>query len=389
MRIALFTNTYPPSLNGVANCTHFYRLGLSELGHEVHVFAPAPEDDDPFADDPYVHRYPSARVPGEVDYRVALPSPFARGIPRTLGRLRFDLVHCQHPAWVGRWGQGWARRNDLPVVATAHTQYELFAGRLPLPRAWVESLIIRHVTAFFNACDIITTPVGWMRQKLVDSGVHTPIELVRNPVDLRGLLEPRRDETRRSLGLEDGETVIGYLGRVSPEKQLGMVIDAVERLSEKRPGVRLLVVGDGGAMDDVRRAARSRLGDRAILAGSVPHNKVAHYHAAMDVFATASRSETQPLAYTEAMYVGTPVVALATPGAADMIHDGDNGLLVLPERGAEGLAEAICRVIEDRQLAERLREGGRRFAESCHYPSVARRLEEVYELAIERHGTPV
>jgi len=63
MKIALFTNTYPPSVNGVANCTHLYRRGLVPLGHEVHVFSPEPADEDPFEDDPYVHRYPSFRAP--------------------------------------------------------------------------------------------------------------------------------------------------------------------------------------------------------------------------------------------------------------------------------------------------------------------------------------
>ena len=70
MKIALFTNTYPPSVNGVANVTHFYRLGLTDRGHDVHVFAPAPLGEDPFEGDPAVHRYPAFRCPGELDYMI-------------------------------------------------------------------------------------------------------------------------------------------------------------------------------------------------------------------------------------------------------------------------------------------------------------------------------
>ncbi|MEA3400463.1 MAG: glycosyltransferase [Armatimonadota bacterium] len=385
MRIALFTNTYLPTLNGVAIATDLYRRGLAERGHEVHVFAPAARGEDPFANDPSVHRYPSALMPGEVDYMVALPPPFSLRVSQELGGMQLDLVHTQHPWWVGAWGKNWARRRGLPVVSTAHTQYEQYADRIPLPDAWVEGAMVSHVTRYFNDCDVISTSANWMRQKLIDGHVRTPVELVRNPVDLSGLREPHREQTRARLGFDDDALVVGYLGRISPEKQLERVADAVAMLAEERAGARLLIVGDGSATDALREYAAARLGDRAVFTGAVPHGEVAHYHAAMDVFATASRSETQPLAYTEAMYVGTPVVALATPRAADMIADGDNGLLVEPDLGARGIAAAIERVLVDSDLTQRLRRGGRHFAESCHYPAVAERLEEVYALAVERN----
>ncbi len=384
MRVALFTNTYPPSLNGVANVTHFYRLGLSEVGHEVHVFAPAPDGDDPFEDDPMVHHYPSVRVPGEVDYMLALPLPFCLQLVRELDELDFDLVHSQHPAWVGKWGQRVGHRRDLPVVSTAHTEYQLYATRTFLPSDWIEPVVTKHIVRFFNDCHVVTTPVDSMRRRIIESGVEVPVEIVPNPVDLSKLGEPERNTTRRKLGLSDDDEVVGYLGRLSPVKRLPMLIDAAAQLAERRPDVRLVVVGDGGVAESLQKRARKILGDRAIFTGSVPHCEVAHYHAAFDVFVTASRSETQPLAYTEAMYVGTPVVALATPGAADMIEDGTNGLLVPPESGAEGLAGALDTVLSEPKLAQRLREGGRQFARARHYTEVAHRLEAVYEMARDR-----
>ncbi len=384
MRVALFSNTYPPSLNGVANVTHFYRLGLAERGHDVHVFAPAPGGEDPFADDPAVHRYPSLRVPGEVDYMMALPDFLCRAMAREIDAMSFDLVHAQHPVWVGRWGQRLARASGIPLVSTAHTQYELYANRTFLPTEWIEPVVTRHVVRYFNRCQVVTTPVEWMRARLVGRGVRSPVELVPNPVDLSKLREPRREATRAELGLNGQDVVIGYLGRLSPVKRIPLLIDAVALLAQQRPEVRLVVVGDGADRHEMARRARKRLGDRVIFTGAVPHRDVSHYHAAFDVFATASKSETQPLAYTEAMFVGTPVVALGTPGAADMIVDGRSGLLVPPNDGAAGLAAALERVIADRALADRLREGGRQFAEARHYSSVAERLEEIYALASDR-----
>lgn len=383
MRVALFTNTYAPSLNGVANVTHFYRLGLTERGHEVHVFAPAPCGEDPFEDDPAVHRYPSVRAPGEVDYALALPLPFCWQIAREIRSMSFDLVHTQHPVWVGTWGQRIARRRRIPLVSTAHTQYEVYANRTFLPTSWIEPAVRLHVVRYYNGCHVVTTPVRWMKERLLGRGVRSPVEMLQNPVDLSGLADARREETRARLGLSEGHLAIGYLGRLSHVKRVPLLIDAVALLAERMPNIRLVVAGDGGIAGALRERGRRVLGDRAIFPGPIPHREVAHYHAAFDVFATASMSETQPLAYTEAMYVGTPVVALATPGAADMIADGDNGLLVPPEAGAEGLASALERVLTDRSLADHLREGGRRFAQEHHYPVVAQRLEEVYALAAE------
>ena len=384
MKIALFTNTYPPSVNGVANCTHMYRRGLAELGHEVHVFAPEPVGDDPFEQDSFVNRYPALKVPGEVDYTIALPLPFAMRIFSMLSHLHVDIVHTQHPLWVGRWGQTYASRKDFPLVSTAHTQYQVFADRVLLPEEWIAPLITRQVVTYYNRCQVVTTPVKWMRDRLQEDGVTCAIELVPNPVDLSGLSNPDREGTRRRLGIAPDDVVIGYLGRLSEEKNLPVVIEAVRLLSSEREAVRLLIVGDGPVTGDLRRECqRVGIAERSIFTGAVPHSQVGHYHASLDMFLTASRSETQPLAYTEAMYTGTPVVALATPGATDMIRHEVNGLLVDPDRGAEGLAEASRRLLADPALTGRVLEGGRRFAERCSHISVAHRLLEVYAQAAE------
>lgn len=384
MKVALFTNTYPPSVNGVANCTHMYRRGLTELGHDVYVVAPEPVGEDPFEDDERVIRYPAVKMPGEVDYTLALPMPFAMRTFGMLARLEVDVVHTQHPLWVGRWGQTYAARRDFPVVSTAHTHYELFADRMLVPEEWVAPLVTRQVTRYYNRCQVITTPVSWMIDRLRKDGVTSAMERVPNPVDLSGLSGHDREAARSRLGIGADEVVVGYLGRLSEEKNLELVVEAATLLGRERSEVRLLIVGDGPMTHDLRRAAYEHgIGDRAIFTGSVPHAVVADYHVAMDVFFTASGSETQPLAYTEAMYVGTPVIALATPGARDMIVHEASGLLVEPDEGARGLAAQAERVLTDDALRATVVSGGRRFAQRCDYSSVAARLVEVYEQAVD------
>lgn len=388
MKVALFTNTYPPSVNGVANCTHLYRRGLTALGHEVHVFAPEPARPDPYEGDPLLHRYPAVRVPGEVDYTLALPPALAFGVRSVLRRLQVDVVHTQHPLWVGKWGQAYALRAGVPLVSTAHTHYELFASKVPVLQGKLAPLITRRVVRYYNRCHLVTTPVQWMAQRLREDGVQTAIELVPNPVDLSRLDEAQRDRSRQRLKIGRDEIVVGYLGRLSPEKNLPMVVDAAAQLAGEWPALRLLIVGDGPGMSELQRSVREHgLAQRTIIIGAVPHERVGDYHAAMDLFLTASGSETQPLAYTEAMYVGTPVVALATPGARDMIRHEVNGMLVAPQAGAEGLASAARRLLRDPALRRRVVRGGREFARRCDFRQVAARLVEVYQQAARLAAT--
>ena len=106
-----------------------------------------------------LHYYRSRRLPGEIDYMLALPVLRSLREHHRLLTLQADVVHSQHPVWVGAWGHRWARRRKLPFISTVHTQYEMYADRAFLPEKWVEYVVSRHVGRFFNLCDVVTTPV--------------------------------------------------------------------------------------------------------------------------------------------------------------------------------------------------------------------------------------
>jgi glycosyltransferase involved in cell wall biosynthesis len=145
-----------------------------------------------------------------------------------------------------------------------------------------------------------------------------------------------------------------------------------------------LVVGDGPERDNLeRQVAKAALQQRVVFTGAVEHHKVPDYQAALDVLATASLSETQPLAYTEAMAAGKPVVAVQAPGAQDMIEPGKNGLLSPPEAGPEALSEQIMRLVEDPEKRREMGEYARRWVWQFDVAKVAERLEKIYRQAQE------
>jgi glycosyltransferase involved in cell wall biosynthesis len=380
MRIGIFTNTYRPTVNGVAKCVEYYERGLRQRGHEVVIFAPAPEEYDRAQDPPFVYRFPALPIPLELDYSIA--APYSRGVVRALRRLDFDIIHTQHPIWVGAWGAWYARWAEVPLVTTVHTEYRLFAHLMPLPEPLVEAYLRMRVSSYCNKCELITTPVPSMRRLLRREGVRRPIEILPNPTDVEAFLGASGEEVRRTYGIPQEALLLGFVGRLSIEKNLSFLLQAAARVMHTHAEVYFLLVGDGSERADLEaQARREGLADRVIFSGAMPHARIPGFQAAFDLFVTASLSETQPLAYTEAMASGKPVVALTAPGAQDMILPGKNGLLAEAEGGPEALAEQIAVLVEDRARRQEMGTFAREWVQQFDVARVAERLEAIYHRA--------
>jgi 1,2-diacylglycerol 3-alpha-glucosyltransferase len=321
LRIGIFTNTFWPTVNGVAISIGHLREGLEQVGHEVFIFAPAPSDFDTSLDDERIIRFPSVSAPVEADYQIAVPvSP---AVSKALRVLEFDVIHTHHPVWVGVWGQWYARWTGTPLVSTVHTQYEIYSKLIPLPDTVVEAFLKVRVASYCNKCDLITTPAKSSRERLLAQGVTTPIEVMYNPTDLTAHAAADGRAVRQRFGLSDDDIVLGYVGRLAPEKNLNILLDAAEIVTARDPRVRFLIVGDGPSRDALQgRVAGMAHGDRIHFAGNVDHSEVPAYDAALNLFLTASLFEVQPLSFAEAMAAGAPVIAMDAPGGNDMVEDG-------------------------------------------------------------------
>jgi 1,2-diacylglycerol 3-alpha-glucosyltransferase len=382
LRIGIFTNTFWPTVNGVAISVGNLREGLEQLGHEVYIFAPAPSDFDLSLDDPRIIRFPSVSAPGDADYQIAVP--VSMSVNKTLRKLDFDVIHTHHPVWVGVWGQWYARWSGTPLVTTVHTQYEIYSKLIPLPDAVVDAYLKVRVTSYCNKCDVVTTPAKSSRQRLLAQGVTTPIEVVYNPTDLSAHAHADGGAVRRRFGFAENDVVLGYVGRLAPEKNLDMLLDAAEILMARDPRIHLLLVGDGPSREGLEsRAQQLPCGSRIAFAGNVDHDEVPAYDAALDLFLTASMFEVQPLSFAEAMAAGAPVIAMDAPGGNDMIEDGLNGRLVPPEEEGCGLARCVLEVLEKPETLRQMSEQARQWASRYDKPTVVNRLLEVYDRAMQ------
>jgi glycosyltransferase involved in cell wall biosynthesis len=354
VRIALFTNNYLPFCGGVTISVETLRAGLEARGHEAWVFAPRLSNDGDGHSN--VVRYPS--VPAATYPDFALAVPWSRTVSRQVHALDFDVFHAHHPFLLGPAARRLARRAGRPLVFTYHTRYEKYAHYVPLTPRLVEAAALRLSGRFAAAADAVIAPSVLIRDELRGRGVEPPVAVVPTGVDLARFRPGSSAVARRPLGLAPDDAVILYVGRLDREKSVERLLLAFERVASTVAAARLVLVGRGTQSERLRALAGALgVGRRVTFAGLCPHQTLPAYYQAADLFFFASETETQGLVLAEAAACGLPAVAVNAPGCAEVVRDGETGILTKAEVPA--LADAVIGLLLDaerrRQMALRAR----------------------------------
>ncbi len=376
LRIAMFTEAYPPIISGVAVATATLVEGLRALGHQVDVYAPwHPEEP---AEEAGLERLRAvfAPVPGWIPLSLPMtPIGLAR-----IGKLHYDIVHTQHPFTLGRAARMLARWRRLPLVGTIHTQYEQYVHYWT---PWEDSgkRLVRHIVReFCNDCDGVVTVAFGMEQLLRTYGVTTPIEVIPNDLDLRRYLSADGAGVREELGLAPGEAFLLTVGRMAPEKNLVFLVNSLAPLL-KQGGARLVFVGDGvGRAEVEERVAELGIAKHVLFTGARPHAQTPRYYAAADLFFLPSITEVNPLTLGESLAAGTPVVAVDSFSARESITPGETGVIVPHDEKA--FCDAVRNLLAQ---PEKLKQMGLRARQNAHVSSestAARRTDQLYRRLI-------
>ncbi len=382
MRILMMTNTFAPHVGGVARSVGSFTHGFRERGHDVLVVAPEFEGAE--EDEAGVVRIPALQRFNGSDFSVVLPITAA--LEKRVNRFRPDVVHSHHPFLMGGAALRLAAGFDCPLVFTHHTMYERYTHYVPGDSEALKRFVIELSTRYANLCEQVFAPSASIAETLRRRGVRTPVEAVPTGIRVEDFTQGDGGRFRRLLDIPPAAKVIGHVGRLAPEKNLGLLAEAVADVLKARPECHFLVVGSGPSEQDVRDICRrAGVAERLHLAGKRVPPELGDAYRAMDLFAFASTSETQGLVVAEAMTAGLPVVAIDAPGAREVVEDGDNGLL-LNDPGPQEFAAALGRVLD---LDEATRAQWRqRIAERASEYSEARCVERALEVyrRLERPG---
>jgi 1,2-diacylglycerol 3-alpha-glucosyltransferase len=344
LRIAIFGESYLPYLSGVTVSTEALARGLRAAGHEVLLMAPMPvRGAEPgtagaLGPDPQVAWLPSFQVPGPAPDGYRVPWPIPSAALRAASAFRPEIVHAQSPFTSGLMARRVARRQGAPLVFTHHTRfadYGHYLGPLSGPGRTALSGYLRR---FWLGCAAVVAPGSELAEEIRDrlGGRRRPlVRTIPTGIEVDAIRSLPAVDPRSLAGWPADAYVIAALGRLAPEKNVELLIDAFATLAAADHAVRLLLVGGGPSEAALRgRAAQPDLAGRAYLTGMRPRSLALALLKGADLFVATSQTETQGLVLAEALTAGLPVVALEGPGVADSVRDGVDGLIVASEPAA-------------------------------------------------------
>jgi glycosyltransferase involved in cell wall biosynthesis len=376
MNIVMLTNTYLPHVGGVARSVEAFARHYRRLGHQVLIVAPVFENQPEKEDD--VIRIPAIQHFNGSDFSVVLP--VSGLLTDRLDDFGPDIVHAHHPFLLGMTALRIARFRELPLVFTHHTLYEQYTHYVPGDSPALKRFVIELATRYANLADQVFAPSESIADLIRSRGVTASIAVVPTGVEVEQFRKGDGRELRQRFGLAADDIVVGHLGRLAPEKNLAFLADAVARFLQSNDRTSFLIVGDGTSAAEIRSIFEDAgLGGRLHMTGSLQGQALIDAYHAMDVFAFASKSETQGMVLTEAMAAGLPVVALDASGAREVVRDKVNGRL-LGQEDIDAFAGALTWVADrqrDQQAA--LNREVEKTAERFSMTSSARKAIDVYQ----------
>lgn len=369
MRIALFTETFLPKVDGIVTRLRHTIEHLERNGDRVLVVAP----DGGLTEykGAKVHGIPGVPLPLYPELKLAVP-PI--GTKNAIETFKPDLIHVVNPAFLGLGGIYYAKTMNIPLVASYHThlpQYLQHYGLGALEGILWELLKAAHNQAKLNLCTSSA-----MVNELSTRGIER-VDLWQRGVDTE-MFRPHLASAQMRSHLSQGNPespLLLYVGRVSAEKQ----IEEIKPVLEAIPEARLAIVGDGPN----REALKAHFaGTNTHFVGYLQGLELAAAYASADAFIFPSRTETLGLVLLEAMAAGCPVVAARSGGIPDIVTDGINGYLFEPD-APDGAITATKALLEAKKIREQLRLNARQEAERWGWSAATRQLQSYYRSVVE------
>ncbi|MBE7382161.1 MAG: glycosyltransferase family 1 protein [Leptolyngbya sp. SIO1E4] len=374
MRIALFTETFLPKVDGIVTRLKHTVEHLQRLGDDVLVFSP----------DGGLTEYKGARIHGVSglafplypELKLALPRP---SIGEALETFQPDLVHIVNPAVLGLAGLFYAKTLNIPLIASYHTHLPKYLEHYGL--GMLEGLMWELIKAVHNQARINLVTSTAMQQELTEHGVERA-KVWQRGVDTE-LFRPERacQEMRDRLSQGHPEApLLLYIGRLSAEKE----VDRIKPVLQAIPNARLALVGDGPHREELE----NHFSDTPThFVGYLAGEELASAYASADAFVFPSRTETLGLVLLEAMAAGCPVVAANSGGIPDIVANGENGFLFEPQDD-QGAITATQRIFERGAERELMSRNARIEAEKWGWNAATRQLQQFYQDVLTTTSMP-
>lgn len=346
LRVAVVTETYPPEINGVAMTVARLVNGL-RAKHEVQVVRPrqaadteqAPEDGSQTI---LTRGFPIPRYP---ELHMGLPAHSA--LKQQWKARKPDLIHIATEGPLGWSALRVARKLNIPTTSDFRTNFDLYSKHYGI--GWLQRPIGSYLKRFHNATQCTMVPTAKLGAELTQRGFQN-IKVVARGIDTALFNSARRSDALRAIwGVRTEQPVALYVGRIAPEKNLSLLIEAYHQMKAANPELRLVVVGSGPAQESLHQACPD-----AIFSGVQTGEALARHYASADIFVFPSLSETFGNVTLEALASGLACVAFDHAAASELVEHGANGL-VAPCHRPDQFIEAASLLASNTAMRQSLR----------------------------------
>ncbi len=335
MRIAIFSDTYAPDINGVSTSTKILKEELVKHGHEVVVVTSALPDGSEYKDNKSdnILRVHGVELQALYGYRACKVYSFR--VMRILKKMNIDVIHIQTEFGIGIFGRIVGELLKIPVVYTYHTMWADYSHYInPINSDSIDILIKRAVARiskfYANKSSELIVPSQKTKDALENYGLNKIAHIIPTGLDLERFDPKNKNEVlmkqiKKQYGIKD-QFVVTFLGRIAKEKSIDVIIDAIKQVIKKNDNVICLIVGGGPQLDELKELVQKyNISKYVVFTGPKEPSEVPSYYHVSDIFVSASITETQGLTYIEAMASGIPAIARYDKNLENIIIDGVNG----------------------------------------------------------------
>jgi 1,2-diacylglycerol 3-alpha-glucosyltransferase len=386
MKIAIFTDTFYPQINGVVTATINIAKGLAKKGHRVHIIAPYELGIKKEFKFPGVKINRVYGVPALFYEGFKVTPPFTLPLFNYIIKNKIELIHFQTPMTLGMNAIFIAKLLNIPLVGTFHTfmAHPEYRKHMGLNYNFAESLGWTYIRGYYNRCDLITAPSNETRKELLRKKLNGPIKVISNGINRKIFNNSKWRQVRESYG--GNSKPILFIGRIAHEKNVFYLLECFKRVLKKVPSAKLIVIGDGPQMSEFKKKIVSNnLSKNVVLLGWVKHEELikSSIFGACDLFVTASVTENQPMTVLEAQANGLPCIGLNEGGMKDLIKDGYNGY-VINGQDKKAFSNRIIKLLSDKKLRDTMKKNTLREIENHDLPKIIDEWEKTYRTLIEK-----
>jgi glycosyltransferase involved in cell wall biosynthesis len=382
MKVAMFTDSYRPQINGLVSSIDVFREELKKFGINVTVFAPSSPDYK--KREKFVYRFKSVPFTSYKEYRIGVPYKVLTD--KRFRKMDFDVIHIQSPFSIGALGLGFSKHYKIPCVATFHTLFPDYIHYLVKSEkirkikgvnTIFQKITWKYLSWFYNQCDSIVAPSEDIRNRMKKNGIENKIDVIPTGISVKS--QKPDYSVLKKFDIKKNDKIILHVGRITKEKNIKFIIDSLKNILNN--DVKLLITSDGPYRKELQEYVNKNKLSNVFFTGYLSKEKLNGLYKSSDLFVMASKTETQGLVMIEAIFNNVPLVVLNAPVTGSFVKK--YGVGIVSKKG--NFTENVKIMLNNKKMRSKFKNNFKKAVDDFDISRCTENLINVYKSVIKNH----